>query len=77
MMLQGNLCGNLEIVSETKRVAQVTCHLEGDEELHDFVPGKRKLKEDQEKVRLGQLRLTSIPVLVSLMGIGGTFLRES
>jgi len=31
-----------------RKWAQVICHLEGDEELHDFVPGKRKLK-DQEK----------------------------
>jgi len=32
-----------------RKWAQVTCHLEGEEELQDIVPGKRKLKEDQSK----------------------------
>ena len=50
MMLQGNLHGNLE--THINGVVQVTCHLEGEEELQDIVPGKRKLKEDQSKVRL-------------------------
>ena len=55
-MLQGNfhlMQKLLRLLSEIERVVQVTCKLEGDEELHDFVPGKRKLKKDHFKVRHG------------------------
>ena len=41
------------LLSETKRVVQVTCGLEGVEELQDLVLGKRMLKEEQVEVRFG------------------------
>ena len=38
----------LRLLSETERVVQVTCQLEGDEELQDLVLGKRMLKKEVE-----------------------------
>ena len=43
----------LRLLSQTKRIVQVTCYLEGVEELQDLVLGKRMLKEEQVEVRFG------------------------
>ena len=44
---------SFETVTETKRVVQVTCQLEGKEELQDFLLSKRMRREVQVEVRFG------------------------
>ena len=54
MMLQGNLHlmrKLLRLLSVTERVVQVTCQLEGKEELLDLVLGKRMRRQVQVEVR--------------------------
>ena len=48
-------------MTETKRVVQVTCQLEGKEELEDFLLSKRRRREVQVEVRFGSNRRTSSP----------------